>query len=92
VRRVLLLVVVSMLLAGCVSSRMPVTKSVYDKLRVGMTQSQVQAVVGNVKPSGHATVNEVPVTADTWENPDGSWFNVKYRDGKLVDKMQSGLK
>lgn len=85
-----LLCVLCLALVGCASEIEAISKADYDQISVGMTRSEVVAIIGEGDES------TVPGPADVktclWQNTDGSYIDTTFRDGKLVDKSQDGLK
>jgi hypothetical protein len=82
----LVAIVLPTFLVAC--SQPDVTRSMYDRLSVGMTVSQVERIIG-YEPTAH-TISGL-VTVDSWINPDGSPIEVKYRNNELFETTQSGL-
>ncbi len=86
------LLIGSMLLVGCGSSK--VTKTNYEKVETGMTLEQVESVLGE----GTETTSMGVQIGDTggsaaiyvWEEGDKK-ITVTFKDNKVVTKMQTGL-
>ncbi|QEH32464.1 hypothetical protein OJF2_09350 [Aquisphaera giovannonii] len=57
----------------------------FERLKPGMTPTQVAAEIGSPK----AEAKDGERLVQTWKIPDGQVFTVEYRDGKLVSKERS---
>jgi hypothetical protein len=75
------------------------TKEKYDQIKVGMNQDDVEDVMGDAP---YSSMNGTVSTGENgdvfledgelkWENG-GKAITVKFRDGKVASKTQSGLK
>ncbi len=61
------------------------TTQAFDRLRTGMTPTEVAALLG--VPRSETT--EGTKTVQAWRIPDGQTFVVEFRDGKLIEKRKS---
>ena len=77
---------VGLLLAGCAPSK--ATKDNFDRIKIGMTQEEVQQILG---PPTEATGLEIPVFSGTmskWVQGD-TVITVQFINGKVVAKQFS---
>lgn len=83
--------------AGCGSS---VTKANYDKIKEGMTQKEVEAILGPGKVQGSSSASlplAVPGIGDTFSASGVTWQEgsktivVSFANDKVVGKVSSGL-
>jgi len=96
--KTMLFAILCSLILGCGSN--PITMEKYDKVEVGMSVSDVNTLVGvNGIERSTTTKSAVPgVSAATtyhvysWANSDGSTMTVVFQDGKVMSKIQLGLK
>ena len=69
-----------------------VTKDEYQKIKTGMTYSEVVAVIGaegeEVSSGGEGRFRTIMVM---WQNPSGSNMNAMFQNDKLANKAQFGL-
>ncbi len=80
----------ALLLVGCNSK---VDREHYDRIKTGMTQSEVESVLGKGKVhGGDVSVGEVSLSATTIRWSDGDkQITVVFTDGRVVMKQQRGL-
>ncbi len=62
----------------------PGTNHAFDGLRPGMSSTEVAAVLGVAQ----AENKEGTLLVQTWRIPDGTLFEVRFQDGKLVAKQR----
>lgn len=82
----LLVVILGAGLAGCAPAK--VTKDNFDKIKLGMTQEEVQQILG---PPTEATGLEIPVFSGTmakWVYGDAT-ISIQFINGKVVAKQFS---
>ena len=65
-----------------------VTQVSYEKLKIGMSQTDVEARIG---PGTEISRSHNQVTLE-WENCDGSGIEVLFEEDRLKNKKQDGLK
>ena len=85
---VILIVIVlfSFWLAACDASRL--TQENFDKIRTGMTQAEVTAILGEPTESSSMDVPVFSGTASTWKK-DGTTITIQFANGKVVAKQFS---
>lgn len=90
---------VSMVLLGLVLAVLPgcgskVSKSNYDKIKNGMTQAEVESILGEGKEQASSAVSVPGMSASAkgivWEDG-GKIISVSFMNGKVVGKSQAGL-
>ncbi|MDX2215481.1 MAG: outer membrane protein assembly factor BamE [Oculatellaceae cyanobacterium bins.114] len=70
-----------------------ITLEKYNQIKAGMTQDQVEEVLGKGTEMSRVEMPNVPVTVVyMWQNPNGSNMNVTFQGGKVVTLAQFGLK
>lgn len=98
-----IIVTLSMLLlafAGCSSGSDVVSKAEYDQISEGMSESDVDKIVGETgteiasnKIDGvPGVIDSISTKSCSWQNSDGSNMNAIFQNGKLMQKAQFGLK
>ena len=80
-----MIVLFSLCLAACGASRL--TQENFDKIRTGMTQAEVTAILGEPRSSS-VDVAIFFGTASTWKN-DGTTITIQFANGKVVAKQFS---
>ena len=87
----LLTAILGMMAIGCGSK---VTKDNYDKIKEGMTLSEVEAILGKgeKQAGGSISIGDIGGTGDVyvWKDEQKE-IKVTFRDGKAVAWVQSGL-
>ena len=83
---VTVIVLFSLGLAACGSSRL--TQENFDKIRTGMTQAEVAAILGEPTESSSVDVAVFSGTASTWKK-DGTTITIQFANGKVVAKQFS---
>ena len=76
----------SLCLAACDSLRL--TQENFDKIRTGMTQAEVTAILGEPTESSSVDVAVFSGTASTWRK-DGVVITIQFANGKVVAKQFS---
>lgn len=61
------------------------TTHAFDRLRAGMTPTEVAALLGVPR----SETNEGSKVVQAWRIPDGQTFEVEFQDGKLIQKRKS---
>jgi outer membrane protein assembly factor BamE (lipoprotein component of BamABCDE complex) len=76
-------VVLAVVVAGCATR---VTKENFDKIHTGMTQAQVQAILGEPTESSSVDLPVFSGTSSTWRAGDTS-ITIQFVNGKVVAKQ-----
>jgi hypothetical protein len=80
------------LLVGCTMSGVA-TMAKYEAVKDGMTVAEVNAVMGfDGKESSRSGSGENEYITISWANPSGSSMIATFKGGKLVSRLQVGLK
>ena len=79
-------------LSGGAAPAPPITVAQYERLELGMTREQVEAIVGRAGQSEE--VSDAPPATESynWTNLDGSSVSVDFEGGKAASIQQTGLK
>lgn len=85
-RLILVLLLLAVLLAACESTR--ITKENFDKIQTGMTQAEVQAILGEPTESSSLDVALFSGTTSTWKLGDTT-ITINFINGKVVAKQFS---
>ena len=84
---------VSATIAGCGGN--PVTQSNYEKIKNGMSQSEVEAILGKGKEQASSGGNFGGISMDgksmVWQNGN-EIITVMFMNGEVMSKAQVGLK
>ena len=80
------IVLFSLSLAACGASRL--TQENFDKIRTGMTQAEVTAILGEPTESSSVDVAVFSGTASTWKK-DGTTITIQFANSKVVAKQFS---
>ncbi len=80
---ILAVMLLAVLVAGCATK---VTKENFDKIHTGMTQSQVQAILGEPTEASSVDLPMLSGTSSTWRSGDTT-ITVQFVNGKVVAKQ-----
>lgn len=77
-----------------------VTRVKYDQIREGMTHAAVVHIIGvpgdqsatSRTPAARGAKTKVSMKTWRWGNSDGTYLTATFKDGLLVNKIQSGLR
>lgn len=91
-RNFILLTFLVPILVSCSSP--VVTKSEFERIKPGMSYNELEIIIG--APGVEVSRSEVPGKPKTvtynWKNSDNSNMTATFIDGKLTNKVESGLK
>ena len=79
--------------SGVSNDNKRITKSMYDRIKNGMSYSQVVSIVGQKgKELSRSEMEGISTVIYMWQNDDGSNMNVMFQNGKVIQKAQFGLR
>ncbi len=79
-----LLLILSVVLASCMAS--PINEANFQKIKTGMTQAEVQAILGPPTESSSVDVAVFAGTTSTWKHKDVT-ISIQFVNGKVIAKQ-----